>query len=190
MLEEVVGTLTPDLIASNELGPRHHVRDLRAMLGAGRFTDDEVAAGQVLIVNVRLYWFNTASGVMRETRTLVLNADGLTVDPGNVVETAIGNAGPDRLVRVRSTSLGAGDCRYDARPAGVAKDVLGALSGVGASGKAGLYCNGIEHEGWTYSNVSSWVKLPGATATDDSSTVVTKTERLLEPASQKPYCPR
>ena len=72
------------------------------------------------------------------------------MEPGNIVETreTPPERGGNRIERVRAPSRQAGRCSYVELPTGLVKGMMGAISMIGPSGAATLYCEGIEAEGW------------------------------------------
>jgi hypothetical protein len=171
VLGEVTHMLTLDQVAAGELGPN------TAKVGIGRwgFTDQQIEQGRVVVVREGIYWNNVASGIKRNMLRPALIPEGMHVEPGNIVEGAVGldpahaqakSVGiPYTLVRVRAKNMNDGKCRYDEVPTGFAKELMGAISMVGSSGAAMLYCQGIETEGWQRPR-SYWHKLPKVDASN------------------------
>lgn len=158
LLGEVRHVLTSNQVAAGNLGPNTEVGNLSEKIHKWGFTDEQIASGRVIVVREGVYWNNVASGIKRDMLNAVLVPDGMIVLPGNIVEGIEGH--PYTVYRVRATSLEEGKCYFDELPTGLAKGLLGAISLVGPSGAAILYCKGIENEGWQRPN-TYWHKLPG-----------------------------
>ena len=160
-LGEVSHVLTAEQIEAGRLGPYDRDDTLGTRVSQF-FSADQIARGQVFVIRTGIYWNNTVSGIKHDMLRIALAPDDVVVEPGNVVEMAVGDARlPLTIRRVRGKDLAAGPCFYDELPNDAAVDVMGALSLVGPRGAATLYCRGIEAEGWVRPR-SFWHKLPGA----------------------------
>lgn len=148
-LGEVDHILTPEQVASDQLAPSHKVENLRLRIVKWGFTEEQAKAGRVAVVTEGVYWHNVVSGIKHPMLRAALVPDGITVQPGNIVEGVEGTVGvPYTLSRIRASNAQEGGCYYDELPTGVVKGLMGAVSMVGPSGAATLYCRGIENEGW------------------------------------------
>jgi hypothetical protein len=164
VLGEVRQVLTRASVDAGELGPGEPRENLAQSLRSHGYTDAQIDGGRVVMVRDRIYWNNTASGIKHSGQKFALLADGLTVEPGCVVEVTVREQQPALVVsRVRARSLAEGGCYYGDVPVGAAVEALGALSLVGPRGSATLYCAGIETLGWQRPR-TYWHKLPGAAA--------------------------
>lgn len=170
VLGEVRWALTPEMVAAERLGPSTQAPGLAKRMQEQGITEAQLQAGRVLVLRDGIYWHNTASGIKREMLYTALVPQGASVEVGNIVEAALSgpNSGaPNTIARVRSKSLAEGHCFFDDLPASALKEVMGAVSLVGAGGRATLYCTGIEQEGWQRPR-TYWHKLPSGKASADS----------------------
>jgi len=172
MLGEVRHVLTRDLVNAGEIAPGQKSANLSQRLQASGFTEAQIDAGRVVILRYQIYWNNTSSGNKYSQQGPELLDEGLTVEPGNVVELEVLERGPGVIRRVRAPTLAEGGCYYGDVPVGTAVELLGALSLVGPRGSASLYCAGIEKEGWQRPR-TYWHKLPrAAVASSDTPNAV------------------
>lgn len=163
MLGEVRHVLTRGLVNAGEIAPGQKSANLSQRLQAQGFTEAQIDAGRVVILRYQIYWNNRSSGNKYSQQGPELVAEGITVEPGNVVELQVEERGPGIVQRVRARSLAEGGCFYGDVPVGAAVELLGTLSLVGPRGSASLYCAGIEKGGWQRPR-TFWHKLPGAAA--------------------------
>ncbi len=185
MLGEVRHVLTRELVSAGEIAPGQKSPNLSQRLQAQGFTDAQIDAGRVVILRSQIYWNNTSSGNKYSQQGPELVDEGLTVEPGNVVELEVLERGSGVVRRVRAPSLAEGGCYYSDVPVGTAVELLGALSLVGPRGSASLYCAGIEKEGWQRPR-TYWHKLPGAAvASSDTPSAVSPVPVPL-PAAPEP----
>lgn len=159
MIGEVMKVLTSEIVAAGTIEPGAPQAQLRRQLEARGLTDDDVRRGRVFVVRTLIYWNNTISGITRDELSPEAAAEGLDVQPGNVVEMRLGPHGA-MITGVRAPDLAAGGCFYADVGVGMAVETLGALSMVGPRGSASLYCPGLEHEGWVRPR-TYWHKPPG-----------------------------
>lgn len=162
LLGEVRGVLTRGLLSAGRLSASDASHDLSRLLQDRGWTEEQVEGGRVLVLRVQVYWNNTASGVVRDQLGVELLAEGLSAEPGNVVEFTAG-ARTGRIQRVRARSLQEGGCYYGNVPVDPAVELLAVPGMVGPRGSASLYCQGIEREGWQRPR-TLWHRLPGAAA--------------------------
>jgi len=162
LLGEVMHVLTQEMVNSGEIAPGQKQENLSQMLKARGLTDAQVGQGRVAVMRDLIYWNNTVSGNKYSRNSPELVAEGVKVEPGNVVEFRIKETG-GVIERVRARSLAEGGCYYGDVPVGGAVEVMGALSLVGPRGSASLYCAGIEKEGWERPR-TYWHKPPVAGA--------------------------
>jgi hypothetical protein len=162
LLGEVDHVLTPEQVAADQLAPNQKMENLDLRIRKWGFTNEQVASGRVVVVREGIYWNNVVSGIKRDMLRAALVPKGMTVAPGNIVEGVEGDAdAPYTLSRIRANNAKEGDCYYDELPTGLAKGLMGAMSKVGPSGAATLYCKGIEKEGWQRPR-TYWHKPPAA----------------------------
>jgi hypothetical protein len=160
MLGEVMHILTPTKVAQGELESETKVKNLSEGLHEQGITDEEVQEGRVVVLRMGIYWYNTASGITHNMLWPALVPKGIQVSPGNVVEGTAGDyKHAHTITRVRAKNLRDGQCYYQDLPTGFVKDLMGAISLIGPSGAATLYCKGIENEGWARPR-SYWHKSP------------------------------
>lgn len=162
LLGEVMHVLTQEMVNAGEIAPGQKHENLRQMLKARGFTDAQIGQGRVVVMRDLIYWNNTVSGNKYSQNVPQLVAEGVKVEPGNIVEFRIQEVG-GVIERVRARSLAEGGCYYGDVPVGGAVEVMGALSLVGPRGSASLYCAGIEKEGWERPR-TYWHKPPVAGA--------------------------
>lgn len=161
LLAELRHPLTRALVDAGEIAPGERREQLATTLQRAGFTSAQIDAGQVWIVRDYIYWHNTASGIKRSHLGFMLAAGPATPQPGQVVEMQVRDDVPAVLERVRAPSLAEGGCFYAEIENSLVKDLMGAVSMVGASGVASLYCSGIEREGWQRPR-TLWHKPAGA----------------------------
>lgn len=163
VLGEAQHVLTRSMVDAGEFAPGDVGEGLAGKLRNAGFTDAQIDAGQIVVVRDRIDWNNTVSGIKHSVRRPALVAEGLIIEPGNVVEIEVSQRPASIARRVRAASLAYGGCYYGDVPVGAAVEAMGAISLVGPRGSASLYCAGIENEGWQRPR-TYWHKLPGAGA--------------------------
>jgi len=160
-LAEVRNVLTADDVAKGRAGPEGPDQNLREHLLQVGFSQNQIDHGRVAVVREGYYWHNTVSGIHHDILRLALVPEGMTVEPGNIVECV--QMKPCTIHRIRGKNLEEAKGRYDELPASLANVILGTASLVGPSGAATLYCVGIEKEGWQRPR-TYWHKLPAGAA--------------------------
>jgi hypothetical protein len=148
LLGEVSGVHTRGLPSAGRLSEGDPPRDLSRLLQNRGWTDEQLDGGRVL--------------VRHDPLSVELLAEGLSAEPGNVVEFTAG-ARTGRIQPVRARSLQEGGCYYSNVPVGPVVELLAVPGMVGPRGSASLYCRGIEREGWQRPR-TLWHRLPGAAA--------------------------
>jgi hypothetical protein len=161
VLGEVRHLLTPAMVNADEIAPGEKWGNLAQSLRNVGYADAQIDGGRVIVVRDQIYWNNTLTGIKHSTLKPALLAEGMMVEPGNVVEITVGDKPPLVIRQVRARSLAEGGCYYGDVPVGTTVEALGALSMVGPRGSATLYCASIEREGWQRPR-TYWHKLPGA----------------------------
>ena len=162
LLGEVRHSLSREMLNAGEIAPGRKRDNLAELIRSRGWTDAQIDQGRVVVIRDLIYWINTASGIKHEQLQPELLAEGLSVEPGNIVELTVG-ARSGAVVRVRARDLNEGGCYYSDLPVAAAVELMGALSLVGPRGSASLYCAGIEREGWQRPR-TYWHKLPDAAA--------------------------
>ena len=173
VLGEVMRVLTRQMVDANELAPHDEYPELARRLHDWGYTDAQIDAGRIIVERGLIYWNNTASGIKHSALLPALVPEGLSVEPGNVVEIEEGGRPVQTVRKVRARSLADGGCYYGDVPSGVANEVLGAIFLLGPRGSASLYCKGIEDEGWQRPR-TYWHKLPGRQATAATATTTAR----------------
>ena len=92
MIGEVMKVLTSEIVATGTIEPGAPQAQLRRQLEARGLTDDDVRRGRVFVVRTLIYWNNTISGITRDELSPQAAAEGLDVQPGNVVEMRLGHS--------------------------------------------------------------------------------------------------
>jgi len=164
VLGEVRQLLTREKVNTGQIGLGQQRENLAQSLRGHGYTDAQIDGRRAVVLRDQVYWNNSVSGIKHSTLKFALLADGLTVEPGNVVEVSLRDQEPALFfTRVRARSLAEGSCYYGEVPVGAAVEALGAISLVGPRGSATLYCTGIERQGWQRPR-TYWHKLPSAPA--------------------------
>jgi len=163
MLGEVSHVLTRGHIAGETLGGRTKVKNLYESLRRQGITDYQIDGGRVVVVRQGIYWNNVVSGIKHDMLQAALVPENVNVEIGNIIEREATSSTdrPSFVVRVRAKTREEGNCRDVELPTDIVSGLLGAISLVGPSGAATLYCKGIEKEGWQRPR-TFWHKLPTA----------------------------
>jgi len=167
LLGEVSHVVTKDGLLADEIAPGVKAPDWGRVMVENGYTAELIDQGRVIMVRDYIYWNNTVSGIKRSHWSPTLLPEGMSVQPGQVVEMVRTERPPSRVSRVRAASLAAGACYYGDISPGAVKQILGVVSRVGPSGLASLYCAGIEQEGWQRPR-TFWHKLPGEAPTQET----------------------
>jgi len=162
MLGEVRQVFTRALLQAGEITPGEKREDLGRMMEVRGWNEALLDQGRLVVIRTRIYWNNTSSGNRYSVLAVERLADGVQVEPSNIVEFTVGGRS-GAIQRVRAKTLADGRCDYVDVPVGMLVEAMGALALTGPRGTASLYCAGIEHEGWQRPR-TYWHKLPGAAA--------------------------
>lgn len=160
LLGEVSHAVTKASLQADEIAPGVKAPGWGRVMAENGYTAELIDQGRVIMVRDFIYWNNTVSGIKRSHWSPTQLPEGMSVQPGQVVEMVRTERPPSRVSRVRAASLAAGACYYGDISPGAVKQIMGAVSRVGPSGLASLYCAGIEKEGWQRPR-TFWHKLPG-----------------------------
>jgi hypothetical protein len=91
VLGEVRNRLTPEMVDADEIAPGEKRENLAQSLRNVAYADPQIDGGRVIVVRDQIYWNNTLSGIKHSTLKPALLAEGLVVEPGNVVEITVGD---------------------------------------------------------------------------------------------------
>lgn len=167
LLGEVSHAVTKESLQADEIAPGVTAPGWGRVMAENGYTAEMVDQGRVIMVRDYIYWNNTVSGVKRSHWVPTLLPEGMSVQPGQVVEMVRTERPPSRVSRVMAPSLANGGCYYGDISPGAVKQIMGVVSRVGPSGLASLYCAGIEKDGWQRPR-TLWHKLPGGMPADET----------------------